>query len=176
MLNDDQEYTIADKTLETNTVMYSVCVLICGVVLLIIGLFTFQFGIAIPASFLIFIPLVLITANNKYFRYFIVSNEDICVIESEARRQRISVLDISSRRDTILFKIKWADFEEIVAKEKNIEKNPKKKEKWVYILIFKGSNSKKVLVLNRFHEGKQLEIVLYLENYAKSMEKRFIEE
>lgn len=178
MLSDDQEYVIQDNQISTRFLRYYILSIIFGIILL---------GISIAFSFLllsyflfyislifIFIGVAMVYMNQKLLYTFIISNESIMLtLTLKYSKGRYSWF--SDRVEKTLFNIHWTNINQIKVNSIQISKSRFKNRKSLYTLRFVGESATETIPLRYFHEEKQLEILIALENYAKYMKKEYIE-
>ena len=178
MLSDDQEYIIQDNQFSSRFLKYYVLSIILGIILLGISIayssflvFYFLFYVSI---ILIFIGLLTIQMRQKMLYTFIISNESI-ILTLTLKYSKGRYSWISNRVERTIFQVKWSSFTQIKVNSIQINKSRSKHRRVLYTIRFVGENATETISLRYFHEEKQLEILIALENYAKYMNKEYIE-
>ncbi len=176
MENLPEEIEIEDKSFKDSVKKLIIVDLCIAIVLLII------FSI-IPTSEMIlnsFLITIFIGFLSFYFykliprKYFVITRENIEIFITKLSRVKFPSRSIIAEL-YLDFSINWADINKIIVKTEKFPRILSKKEKVCYILTFIGDNIDMDYDLLRFKEEKQIEILLYLEQYAKELKIVFIE-
>ncbi len=179
MKGDSFEYTIIDDLLDKLILKISIFIaFIVFIISIILFLNPYYFFSGIM---LLMLALFLLVGGcgrrifRNIYKVFIMNNEKIQVIYPKVIYEKFFLRYYRRAIEDIVFEIQWNQFEKIILRKKTLKNSKFERRKTYRILKFIGKDMQRKFILNRFHETKQIEITLLLENYCKKKGKEYLE-